>query len=137
MEEQRWREPPYEQQGGWPLEEGSYIGRHWNGDLSLGVSFWVNDVLLNIAVAIILYIIISLLESASIGVALTVLWILLLFSIALGIWQLVGIWRSAEKHKQYTGRRGLAIAAQVLVVLGWIGLAFGTYDWIRVLSAIS
>lgn len=136
--EQRWNDSDPGRPRYWPVEEGSYVARHWNGELGLGTSFWVNGVLFNIVFGVLIFIFVyALARLASMGVAVVALWILLPLSIAIGVWQLVGVWRSAENHKHFTGRSGWAIVAQVIVVLGWLGLAINTFDTIGTINALS
>lgn len=121
----------------WPVEQGNYVGRHWNGDLSLPISFWLNGFVVNIVFGIIVFIAVRVIVGGgSLGAAIAILWLIVAFSIVLSVWQLTGIWRSAEKHKFFTGRKGWAIVAQVLVVLGWIGLVVNVFDSIRALTSI-
>ncbi len=89
----------------------SYLVRHWRGELSLPVSYFVNGMPLY--------------------VALSLLWIAFLFSdssiaelIALAIatfviifWQAVGIFRSASNHVSLGGSNIWAGAAKVMVIL--------------------
>jgi hypothetical protein len=101
----------------------NYIGRHWHGDLSLPVSYWINGWLLGIG-----YIAgtfpITYRPSTSITYAIG-----LLIVIALGffiqVWQLIGLWRSARKHTERGGRRIWAALAQVSVIFGWLSFARG------------
>jgi hypothetical protein len=133
--EQGWDRPPDDV---WPKSEGSYIGRHWNGELALGVSFWVNGFLLNIAIGIVAFVAVYAVASAGSKDAVIALFVFLaVFSIALSVWQLVGIWRSAEQHKLHIGRKGWATAAQVICVLAWIGLVVNTVGWVRDIDEIN
>lgn len=138
MAEEQFGTDPNHRQPNSPVGEGNYIRRHWNGDLSLPVSFWLNSVVLDFAFAILVYLAGSIfITGDNIGTTLAFLWAVLAISIPLSVWQLVGIWRSAEQHKSLTGRTGWAIVAQVLVVIGWIGLVFNVYDLIRAITSIS
>jgi hypothetical protein len=106
----------------------NYIIRHWRGDLSLPVSFWINGTLLTVLLRVpagFLHATFHSLDYKSLpldyqtAVSISLLG-LFVFSLPFGIWQLIGIWRSAEKRKSWGGRRGWAIAAQVWVVFGWL-----------------
>lgn len=122
----------------WPKTEGSYVGRHWTGDLALGISFWVNGFLLNIAFGIVVYIVVYAVASGgNKGAVIALLVAVLGFSVVLSIWQLVGIWRSAENHKLHTGRKGWAVVAQILVALGWFGLVYNVFKSIGEIDEIS
>ena len=99
MEEQRNTFSDNDYDSGWPRTEGSYIGRHWNGDLSLPVSYWVNGVLLSIGFGILVYVVVyAVASNGSLGTAVTLIWVTLAISIVLSVWQLTGIWRSAARQ---------------------------------------
>ena len=117
-----------------PKPTGNYFTRHWRGDLSLPISFWVNGVLLTIALALFQLFLVGWLNlipkmpgigrDAS-GVAglleITAVALPNVAVIALAIWQYVGIWRSASKHVGRGGRVIWAIAAKVIAVVGVFG----------------
>jgi hypothetical protein len=98
----------------------SYVARHWRGDLSFGVSYWLNSFLANLAGFVVLLgvglltapdkhpLIFALTSSAA--------W---LFAIAISVWYLVGVWRSARHHKARGGRGFWAATACVAVVVGF------------------
>jgi len=82
-----------------------YIARHWRGELTLGVSFWVNNILLSAPVG---FAIGALAAWISVtgdylrggSIALLVAWpLLLLFS----VWCIVGAWRSASAYADSGG----------------------------------
>ncbi len=101
--------------------EGHYLARHWRGELSLPVSYWVNGVLGTMVVAGLAALAATMDWTEGPVLAASVAASVLLFGAAVTLWQLVGIWRSAVRHPARGGSRGWAIAAQVMVVLG--GLA--------------
>ena len=95
----------------------SYLVRHWRGDLSLPLSYWINGWLATIAVAIV-----GVLASefqpvdgtTVAAIALSLTWL----SIAgATLWQVVGTWRSAGKHTSRGGSRFWAGAARVMVAI--------------------
>lgn len=100
----------------------NYLLRHWHGELSLGVSYWVNVVLVGLAWAGA----VALLGFAmsrwrpvlndSLQVAL-LLSALALVPLPVSTWQVVGAWRSGNAHVARGGRRFWAIAARVMLVL--------------------
>jgi hypothetical protein len=101
----------------------SYVVRHWRGDLSLPVSYWINSVLGTIGV-ILGFACVGLLTAPAdspliFAVAISVAW---LFAIATTLWQLVGVWRSAGKHKGRGGSGFWAGTARLMVILGFLGL---------------
>ncbi len=100
-----------------------YFSRHWHGDLSLPVSFWVNLVLLPLPLGFALGALntwVSLLgEQMRSG---SVAW--LIFSpiaLAIEVWCLVGAWRSAVQHVDRGGSFFWAAAARLVVCLGLLG----------------
>ncbi len=102
-----------------------WAGRHWRGELSLPVSFWLNNVLLPVPLGTLvggLMAWISLrgeqLQAGS--VAVLVGWPLM---IALDVWCGVGTWRSAGHHHDRGGAGLWAILARVVVGLGLLGTA--------------
>src|SRR6266481_4452041 len=76
----------------------NYFVRHWRGDLSLPISFWVNGAVISFALRV---------EGAVVADA-TGNWesspfVALAFFVldsAIYVWQIVGIWRSATKYEQ-------------------------------------
>jgi hypothetical protein len=92
----------------------NYISRHWRGELSLPVSYWINGFLLSIT----LYVL-----SASAVVASP--WQLRLFGALLGmvaipiiaVWQLIGIYRAANVKAGFWPRM-----ARLCVGFGWLRL---------------
>jgi hypothetical protein len=103
----------------------NYVARHWRGELSLPVSYWLNGILGGVMVG------------ATTGVlgfainrqgdaqpilwlfSLTVTWVL---AALLTIWQAVGAWRSATGYRQ-SGKRFWGGAAKTLTLLGVVQLA--------------
>ncbi len=105
----------------------SYLIAHWKGEISLGVSFWINGVLLNGVLRLIRL-------SAERFVASTsyLLWSVwmfrsaLVFLVAIKIWQLVGTWRSARRAKG-----GWASAAIFCVVVGAADVSYQVFTVAR------
>lgn len=97
----------------------SYIKKHWNGEYSLAISFWVNLVLLGFALR---FIDILILQSAfqTDPVFQARVWIGYAFISLVLIypWQVIGVWQSAENHIEKTKKSGWATAAKVMVGLG-------------------
>lgn len=122
----------------WPSTEGNYLVRHWRGELPLGVSFWINGLVLGtvytIAVLIVIYVITAIADSSAVLQAGVLA--LICCSYAFGVWFNIGVWSSAEHHKIHTGRKGWAIVAQILVVLSWINMAVGVFDIQRILNSV-
>lgn len=101
----------------------SYVSRHWRGDLSLPVSYWLNSFLGAFAVVLVWLIAGSLFSPTENTVlsatAMSGAW---LFATIVTVWQLVGIWRAAGKHKARGGYGFWATAARFVVVFGFLGL---------------
>jgi hypothetical protein len=98
----------------------NYIARHWRGDLSLPVSYWINGSLLGIGYVVGARLAVAGDPSPSITYAIGLL-ILGALGFAMQVWQLVGTWRSADKHMERGGRRICANLAKLSVVFGWLG----------------
>lgn len=103
---------------------GNYFARHWRGELSLGVSYWLNGLVLgNVLVALMLWtasglsgVVENLRLLGTLGLATIVV------SIAITVWGIVGIWRSAGHHVARGGKPFWAGAARLVVVLNTIRL---------------
>jgi S1-C subfamily serine protease len=85
-------------------------GRHWRGELTLGAAYWGNGVLLAVVIGLVTGLFAKLVAVGTNSVALGVFLAILFwtFFIPLFIWQVVGIWRSANRH---TSRGGTWLAA--------------------------
>jgi uncharacterized protein YecT (DUF1311 family) len=110
-----------------PLKAGrsrNYIARHWRGELSLPVSYWVNGLLGNV-LAIIAVVAISrgfdFRDEFDPRVALLTITLIWAVTFAIALWQLVGNWRSATNYQQIKGFWGGA--AKFAVVIGATRLA--------------
>jgi hypothetical protein len=110
-----------------PIRRANYIARHWRGELGLGVSYWVNYWLGYFAVAILCEGVRRALAPADnpIGWAVSAS-LVCSITTAVTVWQLVGVWRSAAKHKARGGRVFWAGLAKLVVLTGLFGLA-GTF----------
>jgi hypothetical protein len=113
------------------LPEGkNFITRHWRGQYSLGVAYWVVGILSNLA-AIIAILLASEFMLTAVPFAPLAIFIFFLlvwtWLILLAVWQTVGIWRSATRRRierHAAGKRAFwAVAAKVAVVLGLVQLA--------------
>jgi hypothetical protein len=104
----------------------TYFVRHWRGELSLGVSYWINGVLLTTAAGFAE----GLLGSADITLAPRLLTAfsaaISVFLIIASVWQLVGIWRSAGRTIVMHVSRGetafWARLSQIATMAGWLSL---------------
>lgn len=104
-----------------PEQHGNWLTRHWRGDLSLGISYWVNGSLLTLgtlaAVALVFERVVPNVAEApkTFSFLIILMWPLVAI---LAVWQLVGIWRSSTKHVAKRGSRLWANLAKVSVILG-------------------
>ena len=81
----------------------AWVQDHWRGDLSLAESFWINCFFVNLGAGIVLRrVVLSPAGMVLLGV----------FSVGISVWQLVGLWRSAQRN----GKRQPFWSA---VVKGW------------------
>jgi len=110
-----------------------YIARHWRGELTLPVSFWVNNVALPLPVgfalgALAAWITVTGDYLRGGSIALLVCWpLLLVFS----VWCWVGAWRSATAHSESGGSLLWAGLAKVSIALGVIGTTVSTlFDFV-------
>lgn len=104
---------------------GNLITKHWRGGYSLGVSYWLINVVANVALVVLVAILVAIFtprqgfEPVPIFALTLSLWATVAIIL---VWQIVGVWRSAERYADE--RRKLkkgtfwAKAAQVMVVLG-------------------
>ena len=112
----------------------AFFRRHYNGDYSLGRSYWVNTLLVSLfAPAIGIMLLPWLTEEfparyGSIGVLL-----LTIFGVLAWFWAVAGTWASAGKHVQRGGKSGWATVAKVMIVLGALRL-FG--DIVNILPTL-
>lgn len=103
----------------------NYVVRHWRGELSLPVSYWINGAVLGGIVSIVLLAAASEIGNGDYSPR-TILFAItgiLLFSIAVWLWSVVGIWRSADHHVARGGSYVWASTARVIVVLSFIAMA--------------
>ncbi|TNC80217.1 MAG: hypothetical protein C9356_14920 [Oleiphilus sp.] len=100
----------------------NYLKRHWQGELSLAQSFWVNLFLLNLVIRGLTF---SLTNDGLIAnpatmaqVALTIEAFALL---VIYPWQIVGLWRAAQRHIAISTRTFLPRLVMLLIVFSMIG----------------
>jgi hypothetical protein len=96
----------------------NYLVRHWRGELGLGVSYWVNSVLLIAAVGVIRFALrgMDLVQSPRLWLAASAT--ATVFGIVGSVWLSIGIWRSAG----YAKRAFWGIAARVVVAFSVLAL---------------
>ncbi|NQT29292.1 MAG: hypothetical protein HQ596_01845 [Candidatus Saganbacteria bacterium] len=104
-----------------PVKKIGYIKKHWRGELSLAVSFWVNLCLLNCVIIfvgkLLSYgeVIKNPVNAARFVLIHAVFALLIVYP-----WQIVGLWRACNQYIKTNGKRFWANAAQVIVVIGLI-----------------
>jgi len=100
-------------------QQTGYIGRHWRGELPLAVSFWINVILIDLFLKSVEVLSAAFLHNPPTSAHITIInnpfVIMILYP-----WQIMGLWRSCNRHIETTGKRFWARTAQVLVVLGFI-----------------
>jgi hypothetical protein len=104
----------------------NYIARHWRGELSLPVSYWVNGWLLSTGYFVGMSFIVDY-PAPSVTYAVGLL-IVMALGFALQIWQLIGLWRSAGTHAVRGGRQIWASLARLGVIFGWMNFARGILE---------
>jgi hypothetical protein len=99
----------------------SYFTRHWRGELSLPVSYWVNGFGIGVAYAFLIELLVLAMPKTyapwPVFFLLCLVWSGI---VVLGVWQFVGIWRSSNHHTERGGLRLWGVAAKVMVVIGAI-----------------
>jgi hypothetical protein len=111
----------YEEEG---LGSGNYFVRHWRGDLSLPVSYWINATLIAGLVPVPLVYLSSQVDQrvGSIQYASIMLMLIITVSISGTIWAIVGTWRSSNHHSMRGGSEGWANAAKFFMFIGALRL---------------
>jgi hypothetical protein len=102
------------------VAKANYFIRHWRGDLSLPVSYWVNGILTTLAAVFLGTAIaqVDMTRQPTLGAVVYLLFVA--FIIVATLWQLVGIWRSADNHKGRGGSGFWAGFAKFAVVIGFL-----------------
>jgi hypothetical protein len=98
----------------------NYLVRHWRGELSLPVSYWLNGFLVLLAATAAGVAFSSFIEGNQVAAGAPMASALVGFIIVivlLSSWQLVGIWRSATRYSA-GGKKFWGAAAKVIVLLG-------------------
>src|SRR5208337_2623796 len=84
----------------------NYLLRHWRGECSLAVSYWVNGWLAVIPIATVALLVgVASKEARQPWLYLTGLSLIWSVVILAVVWQSVGTWRSAARAKRLRGRR--------------------------------
>lgn len=109
----------------------TYIKKHWRGDYSLAHSFWLNVVLLNVAISALTAWLVEANPIANPVSASQVTVVYVFVTLALVYpWQLVGLWRSASQHAARAKKTFWSRTVKVLVVLNVFGtLGNVSFSW--------
>ncbi len=78
-------------------KNGNYLSRHWRGELSLPVAFWVNYLGLSAVFCVTGNILASNEAGDGVGIPFMMIWLPII------IWQCVGTWRSAGNRGSFWG----------------------------------
>jgi hypothetical protein len=90
-----------------PSKSRNYFIRHWRGELSLPVSYWINNilsVLLIYALAAPLVAFVGDGRTAGNGSIAAAYSLYFITALAISLWQLIGVWRSATHHPSRGGK---------------------------------
>ncbi len=96
----------------------AFFRKHWNGDYSLGRSYWINTFLVSLVAPTLALILLPALQELPARYSSAAVLGLTVLGLAVWTWALSGTWASANKHVQRGGRQGWATAAKVAIVLG-------------------
>lgn len=97
-----------------------YIRDHWQGNLPLRISFWVNGSVTAVIVAVLTIYGSDELYRSDLSEAAWLLTTLALYcvSIIIAVWSSVGVWRSAKRYRQNGGATKWVLTAKVLGLIG-------------------
>jgi hypothetical protein len=105
----------------------NYIAKHWRGELSLPVSYWVNGVLATIVTFLTIFGLRYVIALYKVNYAALIYWALSIVVVtAVVIWQNVGIWRSADRYTAKgwaSGSKFWSTLAKLMVIIGTVNLA--------------
>jgi ATP-dependent protease ClpP protease subunit len=103
----------------------NYFMRHWRGELSLPVAYWINGSVLFVVLAAIITATVGVMENSNYSLqAISFISLgILLFWVTAWFWSVVGIWRSADHHVERGGISTWAFVAKFMVVVGAITMA--------------
>ena len=104
----------------------SYFKKHWQGKLSLGISYWINNILFKVILEIVLLLVIEKIDFTNNAMfpSLSIITLLIIVFFITTPWVLIGLWRSANNHIKKYNVNFWANVVRILVVFGWIQSAF-------------
>ncbi|PSJ16106.1 hypothetical protein [Nitrosomonas supralitoralis] len=112
----------------------AYILKHWRGELSLAISFWINVFLINIGMRIFEVWLTesSPIENPVLASQVVITYVFVTLAIVFP-WQIIGLWRAANRHAEETKNgilpgsvKGLAVLS-VLATLGNLSISWSIY----------
>ena len=114
----RHKEPPSY------LDALGYIKNHWQGSLPLRISIWVNGLFAAVIVAVLTTYAVDQIYQSDLSEKAWLAATLAAFglSIAVSVWAIIGIWRSATRHQAEAGTMKSALVARLFASLGVLGL---------------
>lgn len=106
------------------VPKGSYFASHWRGEQSLVRSYWLNNFLVAVPLAMLLTGLMSWISVKGDSLQINALVVLLGFPLlmALDVWCLVGAWRSATHYLRDHGSQLWGWLARISLVLGTLQL---------------
>jgi ATP-dependent protease ClpP protease subunit len=122
-----------------PPETGSYIGRHWRGELSLAQSYWLNGVVIGLPFQLYFQGLALVAKAQPFETPLaSIEWIVVPFLLMqpIAIWQGVGIWRSAGQRIR-EGKPGWSWVARIIVLINLVLLLFNAVIYSRLVFSLS
>lgn len=108
-----------------------YFKKHWQGEQSLAVSYWVNAVLISAAMHVV-GLVLTVIAPVSDPVALSrvVAFIAIITLLVISPWQFVGLWRCTRKCITSRGGAFWARLARAQIALGVLStLSVTAYLW--------
>lgn len=102
-----------------------YLKDHWQGNLPLPISFWVNGSLTAVIVAVLTLYVTDKLDYSDLSETAWMIATLILYcvSIIISVWGILGIWRSATSYQQKGGALKWSLTAKLFALLGALGFA--------------
>lgn len=98
----------------------AFFRKHFNGDYSLGRSYWVNTLLVSLFAPALGLLVFPLLQDLPARYSSAALLGLTVLGLVIWVWAISGTWASANKHVDRGGKQGWATAAKLVIVLSII-----------------
>ena len=114
----------------------NYFLQHWKGEHSLARSYWLNYV----AIGFIFQLAAAFYPDKIVSNTVYQLYIFIFFSflgLTVIIWQIVGVWRSANRHIQKTKRKFWAVTAKGIMILGVVSFMYMLLQLLPVYNEIA